>query len=182
MRSITLRRLLAALGVAAVAAGAIVAILAGGDEPDGPPTPVRARSDVATDGPFRYHMIQGRCGYGAVVTATQNVPPREGEFCLVTVDVTNQGQAPGRLRQECQYLIDASGRRHRIRSDVLALEEESLEAFQAQLEAGQEVPDVAFYFDVPEGTEVRAVELHSTCDSRGVRIPLALQGTTPVEE
>jgi len=165
-----------------VGTGATLAILAGGDGPGEPATPVRARSDVASDGPFRYHLVRGRCGYGTVVTATQNVAPQEGEFCLVAVDVTNQGEAPGRLRQECQYLIDASGRRHRIRSDVLALEEASLEAFRAPLEAGQEVADVAFYFDVPEGTEARSLELHSTCDSPGVRIPLSLQGTTPVEE
>jgi len=170
------------MGAVAVAAGTAVAILAGGNGAEKPAGPVRARSDVAADGPLMYHVIQGRCGYGAVVTATQNVPPSQGEFCLVTVDVTNQGEAPARLRQECQYLIDVSGRRYRIRSDVLALEEGSLEAFRAQLEPGQEVPDVALYFDVPEGTEASAVELHSTCDSRGVRIPLALQGTTPVEE
>jgi hypothetical protein len=176
----SVRWLFVVLAVAAVATGATLAILAGGE--DEPTSPVRASSDVATRGGFRFHLIQGRCGYAVVRTATETIEPEAGEFCLVSVDVDYEGTEPGRLQPDCQYLVDAEGRRHDLRLDLVALEEDSLAAFEQEFSPGQEADDIAFYFDVPKETEPDSLELHSSCEGRGIRIPLELQGMTPAEE
>lgn len=161
-----------ALGLAAVAAGSTLAVLSGGGGSEGPTGPVLADSYTASDGGFTFHLIQARCGYEVVRTATRTVEPENGEFCLASADVTYRGSGPGRLREDCQYLVDAGGTRHRMRPDVIALDELSASAFGTPLSPGESAAAVGFYFDVPGGIEAASLELHSSCASRGVRFPL----------
>ena len=176
----TPRRLLIVLGVGAVAGAA--AYLAFGRDPEQasePPSgPPAADTDVASQRGFRFELIQGRCGYSNVVTAGETILSDEGEFCLVTADITYDGEEPASLDGSCQFLVDGDGRRHRMRLDVVGLDVGSTPAFEEPFEPGGVVEDVGFYYDVPSGTDARFLELHAACGSPGVRLALdpALQG------
>lgn len=71
------------------------------------------------------------------------------------------------MEPSCIYMIDRSERRHdpRLNDPVLrtlADLDETLGPFEFKRQS-------SLYFDVPEGTEIAAVELHASCDSRGLR-------------
>jgi len=168
-----------------VAAAAGIAFVSLGDDDDGPPGPQATPPEgtVGLESGVRYELISGSCGYGVVVTPTGSVAPQEGEFCLISVDVRNRNDDVSMsFDASCQFLIDTSGARYRQRLDVLSLEEETAAFFREELPPNTVAREIGHYYDVAAGTEAVAIELHTSCDSPGVRIPLDPQGTTPVEE
>lgn len=161
-----------ALAAAAVlAAGVVVLVLVsdGGDgaEPNGgEPLP----ATVGIEEGVRFKLIDARCGYEVVVTAETTVDPRNGEFCLGRLDVRNSSDVPVSFDPSCQYLLDRTGVRHRQREDVLPLDEVTAEFFEEELAPQTPADDIGLYYDVPKGTEAAVVEMHTSCDSGGVRL------------
>ena len=123
---------------------------------------------VGTDDGFRFEIMDGRCGYANVVTATETIEPERDEFCLVRLTVTNEGQERRRLDASCQFLIDGAGGRHTQREDVLPVDQTTWSVFGKRVAPGKSIQDAALYYDVPEGTKARRVEMHGSCGSGGI--------------
>jgi hypothetical protein len=161
-----------AVGAAAVAAiGVVVWVLVsnggdGGEPNDSAPLP----ATVGLSEGVRFELLTGRCGYEVVVTAETTVEPRNGQFCLVRIDVRNKGDVPRSFDPSCQYLIDTSGGRHGQREDVLPLDADSADFFAGELPPQTPADDIGLYYDVPKETDAAAVELHTACDSPGARL------------
>lgn len=158
-------------GLVVAAAAGIAFISLGGDE--GPEPQPRAtpspQGTVGLEDGVRYELISGSCGYGVVVSPQGNLEPQRGEFCLISVDVRNRNDDRAvSFDASCQYLIDSSGSRHVQRPDAMALEQESVEFFAMELPPNTVAREVGLYYDVPMGTELAAVEMHTSCDSPGV--------------
>jgi hypothetical protein len=120
-----------------------------------------------------FDVLDAECGFKSVVTAQRSIPPEEGEFCLVRVDITNRGSQPVRLDPTCQFLISAAGERHGPRPDVLGADPASNQAFQAPIGPGQLVEDAGLYYDVPAGTEPATAEFHALCAGEPTRVDLS---------
>lgn len=123
------------------------------------------------DGGFAFTVLEGRCGYVNVVSPDQTLPAN-GTICLVSADVENRSTTPRSLDPSCQFLIDRAGARYTQRTEAWMLDELSLEAFQEPIQAGRLAENVGFYYDAPKGTKAATIELHGSCSSPGIRIPL----------
>jgi hypothetical protein len=155
-------RVLSLLLLGAVAVAVTVALIVRSGEGEPEAQGVRIGFDV----------LDADCGFKSVVTTEQSIPPQEGEFCLVRVNITNQGDQPVRLDPACQYLISAAGQRYAPRPDVLGADPASTQAFQQPIGAGQLVEDAGLYYDVPSGTKAATAELHAVCDGDPTRVEL----------
>ena len=166
---------MAAVAAAVFVAGAVAVILLfdGGDEapPDeGQATDPSPLETVGGESGVRFELITAECGYEVVVTASTTVDPQNGEFCLARVDVRNRGDVPLTFDPSCQYLIDTAGRRYQQRLDVLPLDLDTAGFFEQELPPRTVARDIGLYYDVPKGTEEAEVEMHTTCDSPGLRL------------
>lgn len=102
----------------------------------------------------------------------------EGEFCLVALNVSNEGDTPASLDPSCQLLLDGESGRYSPDKKVMGLDELAVDGFGQEIGPGEVVENSALYYDVPKGTDPVALELHETCEGPGVRLPLgdALEG------
>lgn len=135
-------------------------------------TPVSVAGPVGTDEPVQFELTSGRCGYSEVISASgEKVLPETGMFCIARLNVRNLEEPRYPLDPSCQYMIDRSEEQHEPRlDDPVLIQLTDLEETLGPFEFKRLV---ALYYEVPEGTEMVAVELHSDCGSRGVRIPVA---------
>jgi hypothetical protein len=162
-----------ALGAAvAVGVGVVAALFLldgdGGGDGDEPGVGRPQTATVGMEESVRFQLLSGRCGYEVVVTSRATVPPENGQFCLVRLDVRNLGDIPRSFDPSCQYLIDTAGGRHEQRHDVLPLDEATAEFFEQELAPKTLARDIGLYYDVPLGIEAGAAEVHTSCESPGV--------------
>ena len=163
------------VAIAAIAAisAVVVVVLFGPDAQEEKSEPNAGRPlppTVGLEENIRFELLSGRCGYEVVVTAEVTVDPENGQFCLVRLDVRNKGDVAQAFDPSCQFLIDATGARHPQREDVLPLDTDTAEFFEQELAPKSVAQDIGLYYDVPKEIEAAEVELHTTCDSPGVRL------------
>ena len=152
-----------------VVAGVVAAVLAQWQLS----TPVSVEGPTAREDDVEFTVLSASCdavSLSAVSGTTAH--PEKDVFCVVRLDVMNWSEDPVSLEAGCQYMIDRSGARHTPREDISALSEVSRGLFDEGIEGFQIAPSVSLYYDVQEGTEAAAVELHSTCNSRGLNVPV----------
>lgn len=160
-------RLLWTAGVVAVAAVITIFVLVSGSG-ESP----RVEGSVGIEEPVRFKVDSAGCGYSDVFTATgETISPEKGQFCVVRMEVRNLESPVHQLLASCQYVIDGSGARVPPRLDSEGLR--SLADLDERLGPNEFRRASALYYDVSKETEIAAVELHSTCDSEGIRIDAA---------
>lgn len=149
-----------------LAAFALVLVLGACDEaPRRPPTNTTAESGIS------FQVLQRKCGHANVVTADRTIEA-EGEFCLVALDVRNEGSVAVTLDPKCQYMLGAWGARFSPDLEVMELDEQAVAGFGEPIDPGQVVANSALYYDVPKGTRPIALELHEVCEDAGISLPL----------
>ena len=154
------------LGAVVVTAGIVGAILLSGA---GDPTSVEG--NIGIDEPVRFKLASAGCGYSEVfVSSGETVKPEEGQFCVVRLEVRNLEEPIHQLAASCQYIIDGTGGRIAPRLDTEGLR--LLADLEERLGPNEFRRASALHFDVPKSTEITAVELHASCASEGVRIPV----------
>ena len=132
--------------------------------------PVVVRGDAGSEDGLRFEVGSAACSATSLTVGSRTLRPEQGTFCRVEFRVRNMTEDPRSLDASCQYLVDRSGERHSLREDIALISDISGGVFRPGLRPGAATPDyAALYYDVPEGTEMLAVELHSDCGSDGLR-------------
>jgi hypothetical protein len=163
--------LVAMAAIAAISAGVVVVLF--GPDAEEVTEPNRGKTlppTVGLENDIRFELLSARCGYEVVVTAETTVPPDNGQFCLVRLDVRNKGEVARSFDPSCQFLIDTTGSRHPQREDVLPLDADTADFFEQELPPKSVAQDIGLYYDVVKEIEAAEVELHTSCDSPGVRV------------
>ena len=120
------------------------------------------------DGKFEFRVTRFGCGprvLGSGATAVR----AQGKFCLLTMRVRNIGREPQNMNAGFQYLYAAGGDRNQ--ADVGATVRAGSRLPFANLNPGNAVSGTLVY-DVPTSFRPRAVELHDSPLSHGVRLSL----------
>ena len=157
------------LVVLAVAGAAGVAALLAGGEPepigiDREPIPAET---TGRDGVLSFTVVSLDCGFENVI-AEERIPAT-GQFCLVELQVSaSVSEEQGRVDPSCQFLI--TRRQERFVADEHAtLLGVDRGPFLEGIRPGQLV-EMELMFDIPKEEAAAGVELHSSCDSDGVRL------------
>lgn len=164
--------------VGAAIAGVVLLLGDGEEEPFAGPSPEtpggvdrREVQERATLGDVRFLLTGVDCGFANVISPDERIAA-EGVFCTVDFDMANRGSEAVVLDLSCQALVGADGASFTPHRQATLLIEESRAAFRGGVEPGQSLEDVAMVYDVPEGADPAAVELHVACDDEGRRIDL----------
>jgi hypothetical protein len=136
---------------------------------DDPPPPEPAS---AFEGTFELTVEQAaRCGITAV--GPQELPQRAaGQFCLVDVSVQNTGTEAELLDPGAQRGIDAQGAEHPVAEQALVFLNEQQPTLLEEIQPGATVKGV-LPFDIPAGSTLSELVLHSGVDSPGARVPVS---------
>lgn len=171
--------------VVSVAAGVLAAVVAGctGAEgtvvdlaPDGSvvtgvgssPAVVEAFGKPVRDGDFEFVANKLECGK---TTVGEYLPQKaKGQFCLLTLAVTNKSDQPLPFSGSDQRLIGPGGQAFMFDSSATVMHTPT----GGQLVFEMLNPGVTYtdtlVFDVPKGTVPRVAELHDSSLSGGVRV------------
>lgn len=129
------------------------------------------RTDV--DGGVAFAVTDTRCGTEPVEVSGRTVQAEEGQLCVLTVTIANQGAEPVALDPLCQEITDGEGQK---RPPVAG---GGGSGFWSPIAAGETVvgpdetvEDLLLVYDVPESPDPAAVAFHASCDSGGAVIGL----------
>ncbi|HEX6674286.1 MAG TPA: serine/threonine-protein kinase [Actinomycetes bacterium] len=131
-------------------------------------TPAHAPYAPVRDGKFEFRVTRFGCGprvLGSGATAVR----AQGKFCLLTMSVRNIGREPQNVDANAQYLYAVGGSRNQV--DAGATLRAGSRLPLARVNPGNSVSGTLVY-DVPTSFRPRAVELHDSALSRGVRLSL----------
>ncbi|MEP7193853.1 MAG: DUF4352 domain-containing protein [Actinomycetota bacterium] len=124
------------------------------------------------DGKFAFTVTTVKCGLIQVGEGTNEflIQRAQGQYCRVAITVENIGDKAQRMFESNQYLFDANGRK--FTPDSLAGSyDDSAKLMFEEIKPGSSIKGT-MYFDVPEGTSVRKLELHDSVSSGGVTVLL----------
>jgi hypothetical protein len=122
------------------------------------------------DGKFEFVVQRVQCGAGSV-GGEYSREKAQGQFCLVTMKVTNIGDEARTLDSSSQYAYDATGRRFDANSGASLAANENDETFINDINPGNAVTGVVV-FDIPKNTKLAQLELHDSSFSGGVKVSL----------
>ena len=117
------------------------------------------------DGKFEFVVKSVKCGIPSVSTSWSREKAM-GEFCKVSLTVTNIGNESQMFFDSNQTLIDSKDREFDSKSILGA---QDADMWLSNINPGLTLSG-SIYFDVPVGTKVKAIELHDSMFSGGVVI------------
>jgi hypothetical protein len=117
---------------------------------------------------LNFEVNSVNCGSQNIITGEGNLKAPE-EFCIADLSVKSVGVSATAMDLTCQYLLTQSGTRlSSDRQGSLLLN--GSQASTGKIDVGSQPEPVMIAFDAPHGTQVHALELHSSCNSPGVTI------------
>jgi len=125
-------------------------------------TPVR-------DGKFEFVVTGMQCGQTQIGDETFG-EKAQGQFCLVSMRVTNIGDEPQTLFGDNMVVFDAEGRKYSADTGAAIYLDES-NTFIEEINPGNSL-DGTVVFDVPAGLIPVSIELHDSAFSDGVKVRL----------
>jgi len=145
-----------------------------GEKPP-PATPATERTprlgQPARDGQYEFVVQKTRCGVTRVGPELLE-QKAQGQFCLITVKVTNVGADAGTFDASSQHATDAAGRTFDADSTASMYANDNGETFLNDINPGNSIVAV-LVFDVPKAAALTGVELHDSPLSGGVTIALS---------
>lgn len=118
------------------------------------------------DGKFEFVVSSVKCGIAKVGTSEYLQKKAQGQFCAVTMKVTNIGDEPQSMFADNQYAYDAKGRK--LSADSTAsIYDDSSQVLWEEINPGNAVKGKV-YFDIPKGAKITKLELHDSMFSGGV--------------
>jgi hypothetical protein len=121
------------------------------------------------DGKFEFTVTSLKCGINEVGDEYLNTQA-QGEFCQVSLTISNIGDEPQTMFADNQDAYDAKGRKFSPDSEA-SIYDDSSQVLWEEINPGNTVEGKVFY-DVPEGTKLVKVELHDSAFSGGVEVEL----------
>lgn len=94
----------------------------------------------------------------------------QGQFVFIYVTVENIGDEARSFTHHNQTLIDTEGREFDADPEA-SMWAKDTKSFLQQINPGNKIKATLIY-DVPSGTKLKAIELHDSMFSRGVKVPL----------
>ena len=141
-----------------------------GTSSDGSETAAKIGTPVR-DGKFEFTVTKMRCGVPSVGTEGLE-QAAQGQFCLVSLKVTNIGDKPQTLDASSQYGYDARGRKLNADSGAGILANPAGGgAFLNDINPGNSANAVVV-FDLPRNGTLTRLELHDSPFSGGVDVAL----------
>ncbi|MBU6213246.1 MAG: DUF4352 domain-containing protein [Actinomycetales bacterium] len=127
--------------------------------------------DTVRDGKFEFKVNTVKCGIESVGSDFTVAKP-QGEFCKISITVTNIGNEAQMLLSSNQKMLDAAGREFEASSgDVFMADDSTRALFLSNINPGNSVTGPV-YFDVPPGTAPDKIELHDSAFSDGTSVSL----------
>ena len=139
-------------------------------QPDPVQPSVPGIGDAVRDGKFEFTVNSVKCGITSVGSDFLKTTP-QGEFCKVSLTVSNIGNEAQMMSSDNTYAYDAKGRKFSASSDVLMSDESGSKFFLEDINPGNSVSG-SIYFDVPVGESLVKIELHDSMFSNGVEVQL----------
>ena len=121
-------------------------------------------NESARDGKFEFIIKNIQCGIKSVGTSWSKEEAM-GQFCKVTVKVTNIGNEAQYFFDSNQTLVDTQGREF----DSKSLITDDTQMWMTNINPGLSIQGNIF-FDVPTGLNISHIILHDSMFSGGVRI------------
>ena len=140
-----------------------------GDEPED--DAAAGVGDAVRDGDFEF-VVQGvQCG---VETLGEDFleETAQGQYCVVTVDVSNIGDEAQTFFADNQILLDAEGREFSADSGAAFAANPDADSIFSEVNPGNALSGVEVPFDVPVDAQPSEIELHDSAFSGGVRVSL----------
>ena len=125
--------------------------------------------DEAVDGDFTFVVSSVEDGPPIIGDADFGAEP-QGKFVLVTMTVTNNGDAPGSFFGDNQYLVDTEGRRASADTEAGIYLDEA-QSFYEEINPGNSLTGVVV-FDIAADAVPASLELHDSAFSGGVTVTL----------
>ena len=128
--------------------------------------------DPARDGKFEFVVSNVECGVDQVGEEFLN-EEAQGQFCLVTMSVTNIGDEAQLFDASSQKGLTNTGATVDANSSASLYANEGGESFLEDINPGNTISDVIVVYDIAPDQTLEAVELHDSFLSDGVIISVA---------
>ncbi len=128
--------------------------------------------DPARDGKFEFVVSNVECGVDQVGEEFLN-EEAQGQFCLVTMSVTNIGDEAQLFDASSQKGLTNTGATVDADSSASLYANEGGESFLEDINPGNTISDVIVVYDIAPDQTLEAVELHDSFLSDGVIISVA---------
>lgn len=136
------------------------------------PAPVDNTPKIGTkvrDGKFEFVVTGVKCGIDKVGGADFNTKA-QGEFCRVSMTISNIGDEAQSMFADNQIAFDAKNRKFSADTEASIYDDKSEVLFE-EINPGNTV-EGRVYFDVPKDTTLVKIELHDSMFSGGVEVAL----------
>lgn len=127
--------------------------------------------DPARDGKFEFVVSGAECGVEEVGSEFLNETP-QGQFCLVTMTVTNIGDEAQLFNAGSQKGVTDTGATVDADSTASLYANEDGGSFLEDINPGNSIQDVVIVYDIAPDQTLEAVELYDSPFSGGVTISL----------
>ena len=127
--------------------------------------------DPARDGKFEFVVSNVECGVDEVGSEFLN-ETAQGQFCLVTMSVTNIGDEAQFFDAGSQKAITNTGATVDASSTASLYANEEGGSFLEEINPGNSVRDVIVVYDIAPDQSLEAVELYDSLFSGGVTVSL----------
>jgi len=124
----------------------------------------------ARDGKFEFTVKGIECGKSRVGNATFG-KDAQGQYCFVSLKVTNIGKEPQTMFADNQKLFDAQDREFSADGEAQIYSEDSKTLFE-EINPGNSIEGFIIY-DIPKDATAVKVELHDSAFSGGVVVKLS---------
>ncbi len=142
---------------------------AGESEATGEVAPELGLGDEARDGKFAFTVSKVKCGVKKVGSEFLN-EKAQGQFCLVTMTVTNIGDEAQSFDAGSQKGITSSGVTVDANSTASLYANEDGNTFFEMINPGNSLENVVVVYDIAKDQELTALELHDSMFSDGVTV------------
>ena len=141
-----------------------------GSDPETPAAAAAKVGESARDGKFEFTVESVKCGVGKVGSDLLGAAA-QGQFCLVTVKVSNIGNEAQSFSDSSQKAYGADGVEYSTDSSAAFYANEDAAALFKEINPGNSLTAV-IVFDIPASASLARLELHDSPFSGGVAIQL----------
>lgn len=125
--------------------------------------------DEARDGKFGFTVTKVKCGVKKVGTELLN-EKAQGQFCLVTMTITNVGDEAQTFDAGSQKARTSSGATVNASTAASIYANEESNVFLEQINPGNSLVDVVVAYDIAKDQDLVKLELHDSIFSDGVLV------------
>lgn len=119
------------------------------------------------DGKFAFTVEKIKCGI-AQVGSSDFGSKAQGQYCAVTMSVSNIGNEPQTFFSSNQKLFDSQGREF-SNDSTAEIYAEDVNSWLKDIDPGNALIG-AVYFDIPQDAKIDYLELHDSAFSSGVKV------------